>query len=444
VRLTIERMAYGPDAIAHDGDGRAVFVSGAVAGDVVEAEVVEDKGSYLRARVTKVLEPSPSRVDAACPYASVCGGCPWASLSREAQMAAKRDAVTDALVRIGHMDAEAAEVLVAPAVRPGPDWGYRNKVELAAVRGHGRLSLGMHAAGAAGGSAPGAGVVKVRDCLLLGSRARGVVHSVSGALAYLLGTRDDIDLQRVAIRSSTRTGSLEVGMWTSPSPFPRAQAAKTLGKATPLTSLVRIVQKGPAKARRVVKVERLDGDGSWEEQVCDVRMRFSAPSFFQVNTKGAEQLVELVLAALEPTKDDLCWDLYSGAGTFTLPLAQRAGWVYAVESASSSVRDLRRNLASAGISNVEAIGGDAALESPEEEPDLVVVDPPRAGLAPDVVDMLSGCGARRIAYVSCDPATLARDLARFGERDAYQVASIQPVDQFAQSFHVEAVAVLKR
>ena len=441
MRLTIERMAYGPDAIAHDGDGRAVFVSGAVAGDVVEAEVFEDKGSYLRARATKVLEPSPSRVEAPCPYASVCGGCPWASLSREAQMAAKRDAVTDALVRIGHMEAEAAEALVAPTVRPGPDWGYRNKVELAAMRRHGRLSLGM---GAAGGCAPGAGVVKVRDCLLLDSRAKGVVRSVSGALAYLLGTRDDIDLQRVAIRSSTRTGSLEVGMWTSPSPFPRAQAAKTLGKSTPLTSLVRIVQKGPAKARRVVKVERLDGDGSWEEQVGDVRMRFSAPSFFQVNTKGAEQLVELVLAALKPTKDDLCWDLYSGAGTFTLPLARRAGWVYAVESASSSVRDLRRNLASSGISNAEAIGGDAAIESPEEEPDLIVVDPPRAGLAPDVVGMLSGCGARRIAYVSCDPATLARDLARFREKGAYRVASIQPVDQFAQSFHVEAVAVLKR
>ena len=108
------------------------------------------------------------------------------------------------------------------------------------------------------------------------------------------------------------------------------------------------------------------------------------------------------------------------------------------------MRDLRRNLASSGISNAEAIGGDAAIESPEEEPDLIVVDPPRAGLAPDVVGMLSGCGARRIAYVSCDPATLARDLARFREKGAYRVASIQPVDQFAQSFHVEAVAVLKR
>ena len=142
-------------------------------------------------------------------------------------------------------------------------------------------------------------------------------------------------------------------------------------------------------------------------------MRVSAPSFFQVNTLGAEKLVELVMDALGPGEEDEAMDLYCGAGTFTLPLARRASFVSAVESYGPAVRDLRRNLESAGLDNVDAVGGDAKREFPDTDADLIVVDPPRAGLAEDVVRCLSDQPARSIAYVSCDPATLARDLARF-------------------------------
>jgi 23S rRNA (uracil1939-C5)-methyltransferase len=173
-------------------------------------------------------------------------------------------------------------------------------------------------------------------------------------------------------------------------------------------------------------------------------MLLSAPSFFQVNTAGAEKLVELVLDALAPTTDDEAMDLYCGAGTFTLPLARRTGWVSAVESYGPAVRDLRRNLKSARLENVEPIGGDANLEFPDTEADVIVVDPPRAGLAHDVVRKLSSQPARSIAYVSCDPATLARDLARFAQEGTFRPVRITPVDLFPQTFHVETVCLLAR
>jgi 23S rRNA (uracil1939-C5)-methyltransferase len=173
-------------------------------------------------------------------------------------------------------------------------------------------------------------------------------------------------------------------------------------------------------------------------------MALSAPSFFQVNTAGAERLVQLVLEGLDPKEDDEAMDLYCGAGTFTLPLARSCGYVSAVEAYGPAVKDLQRNLERAGIDNVEPIGGDAGREFPDTEADVIVVDPPRAGLDASVVHKLSAQPARAIAYVSCDPATLARDLARFAQEGVFVPSSITPVDLFPQTFHVETVTLLRR
>ncbi len=266
-----------------------------------------------------------------------------------------------------------------------------------------------------------------------------------GALSYLTGTRE-LGLERVAIRASTRTDEIEVALWTRPGDFPRGQVAKVLSDATKgqATSIVRVLTKGPRGARRVIGVERLLGRGSWSERVGKERMRLSAPSFFQVNTKGAEVLVDLVMEGLSPTEDEVAMDLYSGVGTFTLPLARRTSWVSAVESSGPAVRDLRRNLEGAGLDDVDVIGGDANREFPTGGADIIVVDPPRAGLAQEVVEKLSDQRARAIAYVSCDPATLARDLARFKEAGSFSPLAITPVDLFPQTFHVECVALLAR
>ena len=436
MRLEIERMAYGADAIARDEGGKTVFVAGGVPGDVVEAEVTSEASSFARARVSKVLEPSPERVEPACPYAGVCGGCPWASLSLEAQAKAKRAGVVDALCRIGHFDAERAEGLVGTLLSPSDQWGYRNKIELAFERGPKRVTIGMH-------GAHGAGVVRVGSCMLLEKRFQKMPKAVSGALSYLANSHA-IELDRLGIRASRRTGEVEVALWTRPGPFPRAQAAKILGDAAKTTSVVRVMEKGPTKARRIVGVERLSGKGNWGERICGERMAVSAPSFFQVNTAGAERLVGLVLEGLEPGEDDEAMDLYCGAGTFTLPLARRAAFVSAVESYGPAVRDLRRNLERTNLENVDAQGGDAGREFPDTDADVIVVDPPRAGLAADVVAKLSDQPARAIAYVSCDPATLARDLARFEEAGTFEVASVTPVDLFPQTFHVENVCILRR
>lgn len=435
--LRVERMAYGPEAVSHTQDGKAVLLTGGVPGDLVEAQVDSEQPRVIRAHVSSVLEASAERVMPACPYAGICGGCPWAGLSRKAQLSAKRAAVVDSLVRIGHVETSEAEALVVPCEAPSEEWGYRNKVELGFERTAQRTTIGMHAAA-------GSGLVRVKSCLLLDKAHAGTVKSVSGAVSYL-ATSHQLDFERLAIRASRRTKDLEVALWTAPGVFPRNQAAKIISDSTRNTSIVRVMTKGPAKARKIAGVECLSGHGFWSERVGDELMRVSAPSFFQVNTKGAERLVELVLEALDPQEDDEAMDLYCGAGTFTLPLARRAAFVSAVESYGPAVRDLRRNLQTAGLEDVvDPIGGDAGREFPDTDADVIVVDPPRAGLAADVVRRLSEQPARAIAYVSCDPATLARDLARFRAEGTFEPTSVTPVDLFPQTFHVETVTHLVR
>lgn len=435
LELSIERMAYGADAISHTPEGKTVFVSGAVAGDVVRAQIVSDGDSFARAKVEKIVEPSPNRVTPPCPYASVCGGCPWAALSRDAQLEAKRANVVDSLKRIGHMDAARAEELVRPCEAPSDAWGYRNKVELGFSRIKGRALIGMHGTDQ--------GLVKVDSCPLLDKRNAKLVKAVSGSLTYLSGSQE-LGIERIGIRASRRTRDVEIALWTKTGPFPRAQVAKVLADATKASSIVRVMTKGPSKARRVSGVERLAGKGYWEERIGEETMAVSAPSFFQVNTAGAERLVQLVLEGLGLDEDDEAMDLYCGAGTFTLPLARRTGFVSAVESYGPAVRDLRRNLERAHLDNVDAVGGDAGREFPDTDADVIVVDPPRAGLAEEVVRQLCEQPARAIAYVSCDPATLARDIARFEESGVFMPKSITPVDLFPQTFHVETVTLMTK
>ncbi len=434
--LTIDRLTYGPDAIARDADGKAVFVQGGIPGDTVEAEIVEDTKRYAKARIVQVLEPSPSRVKAPCPFVGICGGCPWGNITYPAQLEAKRRNLVDNLMHIAHMDEKRAESLVLPILAPSEPWGYRNKVELAFSQQGRRSIVGMHAAS-------DESIVKVSSCPLLQKGSEKLVKAISGSVTYLANSHG-LSFERIGIRTSARTHATEVALWTQPSGFPRANAAKVIGDAADITSLVRVMTKGPTKARKIAGIERLDGAGHWSERLLDHTMLISAPSFFQVNTKGAEALIKCVLDFLEPEEEDEAMDLYCGAGTFTLPLADRVSFVSAVESYGPAVRDLKRNLQHAHLENVDAIGGDAGREFPDTDADIIVVDPPRSGLSEDVIDQLSDQPARAIAYVSCDPATLARDIARFEERDTFEAAKLQPVDLFPQSFHCETVALLRR
>lgn len=436
MKLTIESMTYGTDGIARTEQGKAVFVAGALVGDVVEAETVSTGASFDRARVTEILEPSPSRIQPPCPFTAVCGGCPWASLSMDAQRAAKEENLRSVLRRIGRFSDERIAKMVRPIRHAKDAWGYRNKIELAPVHQNGRFALGMH------GVDPER-IVKVDACPLFEKKFPKVVKALCGALSYL-GNSRDLGIERVGIRASRRTRALEVALWTPTGGFPRSQVARVLQDAVKPTSVVRVMSKGDRRARRVAGVEALFGEGSWTEKLGSEQMRLSAPSFFQVNTAGAEILLELVLEALDPREDDVAIDLYSGAGTFTLPLARRCAYVAAVEAYGPAVRDLRRNAEIAQLDNIDVIGGDAVREFPDEDADVLVVDPPRAGLESAAIDLIASTSARDVAYVSCDPATLARDLRRFEDEGAFTTVSATPVDLFPQSYHCETVVHLTR
>ena len=436
MKLTIQAMTYGPDGLARTDEGKAVFVSGGLVGDVVEARVVDDGPSFSRAVVEELLEPSPSRATPPCPFVGVCGGCPWGGLSREAQLAAKEENLRSTLERIGKFSTKEVDRLVRPIRHTKDAWGYRNKVELAPMVAGGKFSLGMH------GRDPEQ-MVRVDACPLFEKKFPRALKGVIGALGYL-GNSRDLELERVGIRASRRTGALEVALWTPTGAFPRQQVSRVLGDSLKPSSVVRVMSKGERRARKVAGVEALLGEGSWTEKIGDEEMRLSAPSFFQVNTKAAEILIDLVMEALDPREDEVAVDLYCGAGTFTLPLARRCEYVAAVEAYGPAVRDLRRNLEIARLDNVDVIGGDAVREFPDEDADVLVVDPPRAGLAAEAIDLIASTSARDVAYVSCDPATLARDLRRFCDEGTFRPVSATPVDLFPQTFHCETVVHLSR
>ena len=438
MQLTCERMVYGPDALAHTPEGKTVFVAGAVAGDTVEARVVAEEKSLVRAVAERIVSPSPDRVEVPCPFIGVCGGCPWGGLSRTVQRAAKEENLKSALERIGGFAREEVDELVAPLRSSKDVWGYRNKIELAPFMGaNGKLQLGMH--GRQAGQ-----MVRVDACPLFEKKFPKLVKAVAGALSYLSNSRD-LALERVGIRASRRTGAVEIALWTPTGGFPRAQVARVLADAvSSQAGVVRVMSKGEKKARRVSATEVLAGRSCWNERIGSEEMLISAPSFFQVNTQAAEILIDIVMEALDPKPHEMAMDLYCGAGTFTLPLARRCDYVSAVESYGPAVRDLRRNLERAQLDNVDVIGGDAVREFPDADADVLVVDPPRAGLAPEAVDLIAETSARDVAYVSCDPATLARDLKRFREQNVFEPVRITPVDLFPQTFHCETVVHLTR
>lgn len=548
MKLTIEKLSFGPGAIAHSEDGRTIFVAGGVPGDTVEASVYEEKKHVAFASIDTVLEKGPHHVNAPCPYVGRCGGCPWGNVSQELQRKAKVQNLRDALLRLAKLDEATVDSVLRPLVELEKPWGYRNKIELSPDPTSARFALGMH------GLNP-LEFVPLMSCHLLPKPYQALPKKITGALSYALGTNatcgankskagalpyapgsndpgrankinagansyvmdatapERIDtnnparhISRVGIRASEKAGSLEIALWGSPCPLNRNRVADILREATGATSIVRCLTKGSMKERRVSKVEVLSGKGFWEEEIDHRRMRFSAPSFAQANTAGAEKLIHFVQECLKEEnlggehlsgeclgaevqhpvdasvseahfgpvdsplaraslgaedspltrvslaeKDTLpkdAFDLYAGAGTFTLPLAERCAFVSAVESSGFAVRDLRRNVENAGLENVVIQGGDAAREfpslPPEEKPDVILTDPPRAGLDERVIRAISEAGAKMFIYVSCDIQTLARDIQRILDTGAWNLVCVQPFEMFGQTYHTETIAVFKK
>lgn len=429
--LRIESLAQGGDGVGHTADGVTVFVRYACPGDVVRARVLDVHDRFLHAIAEEVVEASPQRVPPPCPYFGECGGCQWQHVNGDTQRAAKQRIVSDALGRIGKMQAAVGETVASPLA-----YGYRNRVELHVGPVAGRTALGYSALGSDR-------LVPVDLCLLLPKRQQKVPKALGGALRFLARDQRASQVLRIGYRTAVHGGDVAVDVWTPPGPFPRQMAAKVLADAGGASSVSRVLQRQEPRRRDVAGVEVLAGSGTWREGLGEFSYEVSPTSFFQVNTRLAEAMADLVLERLDPAEDDRVLDLYAGVGTFTLPLAATGADVVAVEGAGSAVRDLRRNLEANGLW-ADVAPGDAARALAELGAfELAVVDPPRSGMRPDALRALVETGARRIVYVSCDPATLARDARALADA-GYSLGEVTPFELFPQTYHTECVAVFDR
>ena len=433
--LTIESMAYLGAGVARTDEGKALFVDGAIAGDLIRPLTVQNLPKHDRCMEFELIEPSPARVKAPCAYADACGGCPWQAMDYQEQLRWKRQSVVDALERIGRIPG--SEALTSECVPSQEQWHYRNKIELEAFVKSGKLNLGMH-------KKQSDECVTIDECLLLPKPLMKLPSHLAGALNYSIKNERDM-LTRVAIRSSTKTGSSELALFMLPSGINRPLVTKALESNADFSSLVRVIISGEVAERKVKKVEVLAGPGYWHEKLAGNQYKISASSFFQTNSGVAAAMVAHLTETINELNLDnnaAVADLYSGAGTFTLPLARCFDKVTAIESYGSSIRDLRRNLDEAGLA-AQVIGGDVARELSSLNPvELAIIDPPRSGLKPEATKALLEWGPRHLIYLSCNPTTMARDIGMLAQD--YQLVRATPFDQFPQSYHVEAMALLKR
>jgi 23S rRNA (uracil1939-C5)-methyltransferase len=403
VELQLTAMAHGGSALGRHS-GQVIFVPYAIPGETVRAEIVESHTRWARARLLEVLEPSPHRVEPPCPYfgRDRCGGCHFQHIAYEAQAGFKREVVVDQLARLGGLrDAQVDEIIGA-----AEPWGYRNHAQFS-LTPEGRLGFL---------TADSHQVIPVEECLIL----EPLLDELWAALDM-----EWPQLRRLSMRCGSATGDrMAIFELEQYEDF-------DIEVDFPVSCVILL-----ADDEAVV----LMGNAHLTEHVAGRDYRISAGSFFQVNTGGAEALVELVRDYLAPTGGDSLVDLYCGVGLFGLALADRVGRVTGIEADPSAAGDFRHN--ARGLDQVTLVEGtaDASLVHLEEPVDLLVLDPPRSGAGKQVMGQIARLEPWRIAYVSCDPATLARD-ARHLTGKGYSLERVQPVDLFPQTYHIESVAL---
>ncbi len=427
--LKIDSLAQGGRGVARS-DGYVVFVSGALPGDTVRARLTRAKQGYGEASSVEIVDPSPRRIADRCTHGGEpCPGAPWQGLPYEAQLDEKARQVDEALRRLGGLDGFELEPILPSARR----WRYRNKLEYSFGDRDGELVLGFHRRGS------WSQVVNAEDCRLAteaNNRARNEIRDWArreGIPAYDAGARRGV-LRNLVVREGVRTGQVQTRLVTAPAAFARPPVD--------LHTVVEGPGGGTAGPTGVLGQEFLG------EELDGLRFRISPLAFFQTNTEMAERLCELVRGACGLTGHERVFDLYCGIGTLGLALARDAREVWGIEAAPEAVADARHNARENGIGNARFLAHDARLGvrpllEEAGQPDVVVVDPPRAGLSKKVVRRVVECDARRVVYVSCNPTTLAPNAAQLVEA-GYRLRRVRPVDMFPHTPHVECVAVLER
>ncbi|MBF8188400.1 class I SAM-dependent RNA methyltransferase [Nonomuraea sp. K274] len=406
--MTVGPVAHGGWCVARH-EGRVVFVRHALPGERVIAAVTEETTRFLRADAVEILEASPDRVVPPCPYAGPgrCGGCDWQHATPQAQRELKSQVVAEQLQRLAGLDRK----VVVEEVPGAPDGlGWRTRVQFAALPG-GELGFRKHRSH---------DVQVVDACLIAHPEVEAVgaeVHAWPGAAG----------IEVIASSSGDRAVVVT----------PRPRRSVTVPDLDAPASVLLDQGKGRTVPRR--------GSGVLHEQAGDREFRVAGSGFWQVHPGAAETLLDAVLAYAAPEPGEWALDLYCGVGLFAAGLAEAVGpegAVFGLESEASAVRDARANLRDLPQARVERGRVEEALDRFQiERADLVVVDPPRAGLGRDVVDRIAGLEALRIVYVSCDPATFARDVKWLGER-GYALTDLRAFDAFPMTHHVEVVALL--
>lgn len=451
VELLITDIGEKREGVSRLDDGRVVFVRNTFPGDRVLAEITGRKKSYLLARQVGLLKPSPHRVSSECPYVPICGGCAWRELDYEFQLEQKSATVQAAFQRLGGFsDLTCRPILPAPAT----DY-YRNKMEFTfsdqkwvevpdgTDPGFG---IGLHPQGMF------SKVIDLEHCRLQSPLSSAIVNTVRdsiheiGATAYNQFNQSGL-FRFLSIREGRHTQDRMVNLVTSEAQHPHTlKVAAKLQKAHPeITTIVNNVTRRRANVATGEKEFILHGPGYIRDRIGSRTFRISANSFFQTNTEQAGRLYQLVREYANLSGSETIYDLYAGAGTITIYLSDQIREGIGFELVEDAVIDAGHNLELNGVNNLRFVAGDIKHEIQRQDlpqPDLVVLDPPRSGMHPDVTASLLQRRPRRIVYVSCNPATQARD-ARLLVDGGYRLREITPVDMFPHTRHIEAVALLE-
>src|ERR1700742_2750111 len=437
LELTIDTLAFGGAGVARI-DGYVVFVTGAVPGDRVRAVVGKRKRAYAEARAVQIIEPGPDRI---APVANH-PGAPWQVLSYERQLEVKQGQVDDALRRIGKLDGFALEPII-PAVSP---WRYRNKLE---------YSFGADASGAlvCGFHAPGRWdeIVAMDDCMLASERANAAREQIvawcrtEGLSPYDRRSGEGL-LRNLVVREARRTDAIQVRLVTSVGAL---DSEGLIRAGAGLDGLLWTQVDSVAETTQGGDTELLSGSDRFEEVLGGMRFEISAEAFFQTNTEMAERLYQLAIEYAAPVGFERVYDLYCGIGTIGLLMSPRVAEVWGLELVPEAISDAIANARANEVDNAHFFAGDVRLGPRGAvrgagRPDVLVVDPPRAGLSQKVVRRIIEASPTRIVYVSCNPTTLAPNAAQLVRDGGYELVRVRPVDMFPQTPHIECVAELVR
>ncbi len=423
-------------------EGCAVFIPNAICTERCLVRIEVAKKTWASGKIMEILEKSPHRVNRVCPVAKLCGGCDFWHMDYAEECRLKADRVRQALNRIGGESIENISILSAPSLT-----GYRNKAVYPVGSKNGKAYAGFFRAGTHK-------IVENEGCLILFPQADMVKNTVISFLnrhripAYDEFTHTGL-VRHIFVRRGWVSGEILVCLTVNGRKLPHhAELTEKLQEIPGFRTLVLSVNTKEGNSVLGDEELLLYGPGYIEDTLCGLTFRLSAKSFYQVNHPQAQRLYEAAIHQAGITKDDLVLDLYCGVGTITLCMAKQAKKVIGVEVVEAAVRDAKENAQRNGINNAEFFCGDAgkaALELEQQgiRPDVIVVDPPRKGLNSDTIEALHRMAPPKIVYVSCDPATLARDVALLKEK-GYRLISAQAADLFPRCAHVETICLLKR